>query len=417
MTIVNLYFPPDGSPTGRLAAELAAHRAHRGDKVTVVTSTAHYASGRRLQESIHEGITIYRVRTLRGSAATIAGRALQYAAFFAGAAWRLVRLPRQDLVICMSTPPFAGALGLLHRLLHRRVSLVLWNMDCYPEILEVCGLIKPGGAAARTCRRISRFILGRADHVVCPDEAMVDLLKAFHAPAGPRPSWSVVPNWEPRSRFPHPARVPDWEGRGRLGLGGRFVVLHLGNAGYGHDFRTLLRAAAELRGERVTFLFLGGGIEQARLKESAARSSLDNVLVHPYVPQEELASAAASADMGLVALAHGALGVMSPSKLHAYLGAGLPVLYLGPEGGNVDVAIRRFGCGLRVAQGDVPGLVAALRRALQDSGWLKDAGRRARRAFEEAYSDEAALPQLDRVIDGIALPAASPGDAGARAAA
>ena len=32
---------------------------------------------------------------------------------------------------------------------------------------------------------------------------------------------------------------------------------------------------------------------------------------------------------------------MSPSKLHANLAAGLPVLYVGPEGSNVDEAIKR----------------------------------------------------------------------------
>lgn len=416
LAIVNLYFPPDGSsPTARLAAELAAHRAERGDEVTVVTSGARYATGRHAEGSSHERLVVHRVRTPRGTAGTIAGRALQYAAFFAGAGWRMLSLPRHDLVICMSTPPFAAALGVLHRGLHRRVRLLLWNMDCYPEVLEVCGLIKPGGVAARACRRLSRFILSRTDHVICPDQAMVDLLKAFHAPVGPRPAWCVVPNWEPRARFP--ARAPAWEGRSRLGLRGRFVVLHLGNAGYGHDLRTLFRAAQELRGERVSFLFLGGGSEHERLRKSAAGAGLDNVLLHPYVPHEQVASVAASADMGLVALADGALGVMSPSKLHAYLGAGLPVLYLGPEGGNVDTAIRRFGCGVRVAQGDTPALVAALRRAIRDSKWLKHAGRRARFAYEQAYSDEAALPLIDRVIDGYASQAAAPGDAGARAAA
>ncbi len=415
LAIVNLYFPPDGSPTGRLAADLARHRARRGDEVTVVTSRASYAPGRRGAVSVPEGLTVHRIVAPRGAADTIRARFLQYAAFYAGAAWRLCRLPRQDVVICMSTPPFAGALGVIHRWLHPRARLVLWNMDCYPEILEACGLIRAGGAAARACRRVSRFILARSDHVVCPDQAMADLLKGFHAPAGPGPAWSVIPNWEPRAAFP--ARVGAWEGTRRLGLRDRFVVLHLGNAGYGHDFRTLLQAAQELRDDRVAFLFVGGGVEHACLREAALRLRLDNLLVHPYVPQEELGPVIASADMGLVALADGALGAMCPSKLHAYLASGRPVLYVGPPGGNVGAAIERFGCGVRVAQGDAGRLAGALRRAMSDSRWLKHAGRRAREAFEQSYCDEAALPQLDRVIDAAASRASAPGDAGARAAA
>ena len=45
------------------------------------------------------------------------------------------------------------------------------------------------------------------------------------------------------------------------------------------------------------------------------------------------------------------LGVMSPSKLHSNLAMGLPILYVGPEGGNVDEAIRRFGCGVSLRPG------------------------------------------------------------------
>jgi glycosyltransferase involved in cell wall biosynthesis len=415
LAIVNLFFPPDGSPTARLAHELARHRARRGDEVTVVTSRARYAPARRGEEPGEPKLTVHRVFAPRGAAVTVRGRLLQYAAFFASAAWRMLRLPRQDVIICMSTPPFAGLLGALHRLLHPRTRLVLWCMDCYPEILEACGLIRAGGGAARALRRVSRFLLARSDQVVCPDQAMADLLKAFHAPPRLRAAWSVVPNWEPRAAFP--GRSGPWEGTKRLGLERSFVVLHLGNAGYGHDFRSLVQAAQELRGDRVRFLFLGGGVEHARLRETALRLGLDNLLVEPYVAQDQLAAAAASADMGLVALADAALGVMCPSKLHTYLASGLPVLYIGPPGGNVSEAIERFACGVRVAQGDARGLAAALRRAMADSRWLKHAGRRARAAFEEAYCDEAALPPLDRVIDSAGSRAAKPGDAVARAAA
>ena len=45
ITIVNLYYPPDVSPTARLAASLAEHRAGLGDEVTVVTSRGRYAGG------------------------------------------------------------------------------------------------------------------------------------------------------------------------------------------------------------------------------------------------------------------------------------------------------------------------------------------------------------------------------------
>jgi UDP:flavonoid glycosyltransferase YjiC (YdhE family) len=87
---------------------------------------------------------------------------------------------------------------------------------------------------------------------------------------------------------------------------------------------------------------------------------------------------------------------MSPSKLHANLAAGLPVVYVGPEGSNVDEAIQRHGVGRSLRHGDVEGLVRAVRELAADDGVRA----RARRAFEEHYSDAAALPAFDAVLEG-----------------
>ena len=65
ITIVNLYYPPDVSPTARLAASLAGHRAALGDEVTVVSSTARYADGARGSASQDDRVTVHRVRAPR----------------------------------------------------------------------------------------------------------------------------------------------------------------------------------------------------------------------------------------------------------------------------------------------------------------------------------------------------------------
>jgi hypothetical protein len=86
---------------------------------------------------------------------------------------------------------------------------------------------------------------------------------------------------------------------------------------------------------------------------------------------------------------------MSPSKLHANLAAGLPVLYVGPEGSNVDEAITRFEAGRSLREGDVDGVVEAVRELRGDT----KARTRAREAFETAYSDAAALPAFDLLLE------------------
>jgi glycosyltransferase involved in cell wall biosynthesis len=134
--------------------------------------------------------------------------------------------------------------------------------------------------------------------------------------------------------------------------------------------------------------------------------------MHPYVHKDETPALLAEAGAALITLDDDALGLMSPSKLHSALASGLPVLYIGPAGSNVDEAIRRFGCGVSLRHGDVDGLVDAI-RTLQAGGPVAEGLRAsARRAFEQAYSDAATLPRFDQVLAGTAgREVGGPGDA------
>ncbi len=119
-----------------------------------------------------------------------------------------------------------------------------------------------------------------------------------------------------------------------------------------------------------------------------------------YVPHDVLPSVLASADVALITLRDEMLGVMSPSKLHSALAAGLPILYIGPPGGNVHEAIERFGCGISLRHGDVDGVVDFLSRLRSDPGARQDYALRSRQAFEAAYTDQIGLARFDSLLDG-----------------
>jgi glycosyltransferase involved in cell wall biosynthesis len=50
-------------------------------------------------------------------------------------------------------------------------------------------------------------------------------------------------------------------------------------------------------------------------------------------------------------------------------------------------------------QGDVAGLVEAIRRLRSDPDLAAGLSRKARRAFEETYSDRSALPRFDALLE------------------
>jgi glycosyltransferase involved in cell wall biosynthesis len=336
---------------------------------------------------------------------------------------RAVLLPRQDVIIALTTPPYIALAGVLQKIIHPRTRLVLWNMDCYPEAVERTGMIRPGGIVSRMMRAINRAIFRRLDHLVCLDSAMKELLLSQYAPSNRTLPCSIIPNWERADLFPtwereapaepHPGRgaapaepcppqhprPSAWDNPVVDSLRDRFVILYLGNAGYGHEFKTMLDAAEELRAEPVTFLLVGGGALRPWIAEQAKTRGLANILLCDYVPKEKTRDVMAVADCALITLEDYAAGVMSPSKLHSNLAMGLPVIYVGPKGSNVDEAIERFGCGIRVRPGEGRQVADFIRQMRSNSEQHAALRRRARQAFDEAYCDRRTLPQFDALLE------------------
>ncbi|MBA2496932.1 MAG: glycosyltransferase family 4 protein [Acidimicrobiia bacterium] len=416
VAILNQFYAPDLSPTAHLAASLATHRAARGDEVTVVAGAGDYTGrgadggGRRRWARGGNGgggPRVLRVWNPGLGRVRVAARLLDYLAFSAGALARVLPLPRQDVLVVMTTPPFLVVAAVAHKLLRgkgRRCRVVLWSMDCYPDAAERYGTIRPGGLASRSLRALNRWTYRHLDDVVCLDGAMVELLRSQYAPAGDdSPRFTVIPNWEPLSLFPPTSGAPPvWAGYTTDPvLADRFVVLYQGNLGYGHPYATVLGAAARLEadGDAVGWLFMGGGARWDAFGAEARAAGLRHLVRHGYLPKAEITEVLAGAGASLIILDDNALGVMSPSKLHSSLATGRPILYVGPRGSNVDDAIERFDCGVSLREGDVDGLVTAVRRLRDDPGWAADVRARARTAFETAYCDAATLPAFDELID------------------
>ncbi|HLF37731.1 MAG TPA: glycosyltransferase family 4 protein [Anaerolineales bacterium] len=402
LTLINQFYPPDFAPTGELAASLAEHRVQLGDQVTVVTSQGGYVPESPVEAAPPtSNPRIHRLWTPRLGKQTLALRLIDYSLFYAQAAIRLALLPQQDLIVSLTTPPLIALAGALHKWLHRETRLILWSMDCYPEVPERAGVLRPGSIPSRFIRWLNRRLFRALDYLVCLDTPMEQLLKAQYESSNPKLPTSVIHNWEPAMSYPKDLLPPPWPMAGELDLSGKFVVLYLGNAGYGHRFETVLDAADQLRTEPVIFVFIGGGQKWSELKRTKEQRGLANLHVLRYVPDAETQSAMAAADCALVTLRDSYLGVISPSKIHSNLAMGLPLIYIGPEGGNVDEAIRLYQCGVSLHHGDVDGTVEFIRRLQAQPKQLKVFRSQARRAFEEAYSDVVCLPQFDRVLEQV----------------
>ena len=222
ITLINQYYVPDISPTAQLSGSLAEGLATLGHEVTIVASRGGYVAPAKGAGSAGEKQDTVRRCTASGllqlGKKASSSRRIDYICFYLFASLRMVRLPAQDVIISLTTPPYIAWTGVFHRLLHPRARLVLWNMDCYPDAAELAGVIKKNGAGKSSwMRAMNRALFSRLDHLICLDVAMRDLLVPQYGPKNRELPVSVVPNWERLAAFPA-------EGPGKAGLekGSRF---------------------------------------------------------------------------------------------------------------------------------------------------------------------------------------------------
>ncbi len=405
LTILNQFYTPDISPTAHMAGSLAEHRAGLGDHVTVVASKCKYVSSPTLDPNAEgtPNLKIYRIRSTNLGKGSLIRRCVDYLTFHLQATYRMGVLPRQDVIISMTTPPFVALVTLFHRFFHRRTRIILWVQDCYPEMAERSSMIRAGGLISRLARSFNRFLFRRLDRLVVLDSAMKELMDNNYGKSSLAPlSIEIIPNWEKFNRFPssfveEPASVP--ASLERFFTEGKFVVLYLGNAGAGHRFEAILEIAYELRDLPFLFLFIGGGSKWRWIAEQKAERGLCNLELHGYISKEMTPAVMARAHCAFVTMRNETLGVISPSKIHSCLAMGLPLLYIGPARSNVDEAIERFDCGVSLRPNAFQGAMEFLKELRESPQKLQQLRRKARAAFEQAYSDRCSLPKFDRLLN------------------
>ena len=390
IVFVNRFYAPDHSATSQQLTDLAVELVTRGVEVRVVTSRLRYdgPGGLLPPRETLDGVSVYRVSTSAFGRSTLAGRAIDYATFYVAAAARLIALLRRgDVVVALTDPPLISIpVGWVGRVSGaRRVN---WLHDIFPEVAAELGMAVGRGVSGRVLTWLRNGSLRAAVLNVVLGRLMCERVAAMGV--DPR-MIAVIPNWADGVAI---RPVPRGENslRAEWGLDGRFVVGYSGNMGRAHEFRTIVDAAAALQGERDTvFLFIGGGAQKALISVAAAEHGLANLLFKPYQPRDRLAQSLSVADVHLVSLRPELEGLVVPSKFYGIAAAARPALFIGDPEGEIGAEIRAADCGRCVRQGDVEGLVAAI-RALRDSAELRERmGHNARRIFDARYDKSIAI--------------------------
>lgn len=397
--LLNQVFWPDTAATAQHGHDLARHLVAHGDSVTAVASRSIYGdkgSALPARDSV-DGIEIHRVgRSLFGKRSTL-GRAADFALFYVAALFRVLTLPRHDVVVCFTTPPFIAAVGLLLRLF-RGTKTVVWLMDMYPDVPVAAGMMRAGSLPHRFFEWIDRRILRNSDAVIVLGRCMAERVRAKGVAAERMHLvnvWSDPNEVRVLPRMENPYRT-EWS------IGDRFVVQYSGNFGVGHDMTAMCDAMRRLAGDdRIRWVLVGGGVRKKEVERAIAEGGIANAVVAAHQPRARLGELLALGDVHLVTIAPGFEGTLVPSKFYGVLAASKPTLYVGPTSSEVALVVDERRAGVAVEVGDGESLSRAILRMVDDPSAARSMGERGRRATEDELGMDFACAKWRRILAGV----------------
>jgi glycosyltransferase involved in cell wall biosynthesis len=375
--VLNQYYWPGVEATAHLLADLCEALADEFD-VTVVTGMVPGLASPGQTE--RNGVRILRVGSTAYDRSKLTLRAVNYLTYLALSFVEALRVPRPDVVLCMTDPPVIADVAIVVAK-RFRVPFVVVTQDVFPEVAVALKRLDSASLVV-ALRLATRIYLERADRIVAIGDRMRERLEekgADHERIVVIPNWVDAADLGPRPRDNEWAREHD--------LVDKFVVMHSGNIGHAQDLDALIRAATFLRDlDDLRIVLIGGGARRQELKELARLLELEQTVFMGYQPRERLAESLSSADVHVVGLARGLAGYVVPSRLYGVLAVARPVIASAEETSETASVVRRARCGVVVPPGRPELLARAIRRAYDGELDLGGMGERGR-AFVAAEGD------------------------------
>jgi glycosyltransferase involved in cell wall biosynthesis len=209
----------------------------------------------------------------------------------------------------------------------------------------------------------------------------------------------LIPNVSDVEHFS--PEIADPAFRERHNLDGKFLAVYAGAMGVTNGIDQLVDAAVALREagvDGVTIVAAGNGTEKERIERLVDELGLENMVVLPDIPRDEVPLLVGAADVTLTAFApYPVLQTNSPNKFFDSLAAGKPAIV------NLDGWLHRLvdekRVGVYVPAGDGGALAETLADLAGKPELVRELGRNARALAEQEFSRDLLADRLADVLE------------------
>ena len=397
--ITTQYFYPENFRISDFAFKMA----ERGHQVSVLTGTPNYPVGKnfgdytRLSCEVINDVNVYRVPLIPRGKSRGFELAVNYISFVFSAITFgpfLLRNSKPDIVFSVNySPATVGLVGAFFSKI-KKVPLVLWVQDLWPDSLQATGAVRSKlilrlvGSMVSWIYRQSTLIFIQAksfaQYIACRGVTDPEKIKYF-------PNWAED-TYDISSNFvTHHAQdlIPK----------DRFIIMFAGNLGVAQALESVLRAVDLCRDYPIHWILLGDGREKDKLHIAVRDLDLENhISLLGRYPLEDMPYFFKLADVMLVTLKKDPVFSMTvPGKIQSYLKCGKPILSsLDGEGARV---VEDSGAGVNVSSEDYTGLAeAAVKLSMLTPDALDEMGNKGQEYYSEVFEVNTLLAQFERDV-------------------
>ena len=392
--IVTQYFWPENFRINDLVLELK----NRGHELTILTGKPNYPSGKiymdfkKNPENFQEycGVEVIRAPILARSSGFFR-LGLNYLSFLIGATffgtWSLQK-KSFDLIFVYGPSPITVALPAIFLARIKKIPVVFWVLDLWPESLSAVGavhsknILKLTGYLVRVIYKNCTLVLGQSQSFVsrialyCKDKSKI----------------RYYPSWAEDIFNSKPSKAPEVPIKTNS-----FNIVFAGNIGESQDMPAILDAAQILKSNsNIRWLIIGNGSKYKWLQAEVTRRNLESqILTLGRYPIERMPSFYAHADALLVTLKkEPVFSLTIPAKLQSYLMAGIPVLgMLDGEGAKL---INDAKAGISSPASDPEALASSVLQMISKSSSERDEmGRRGSEHIKKQFNRSLLISKLE----------------------
>ena len=349
-------FQPDPASVGQHLTDVSVEMVRRGYKVVAYTSVRGYddPSVRYRKREYFKSVEIRRLRFAGFGKKNLLYRSFGVASFILQSILRMLFMKNLDCVLFSTTPPMIGVAAVIAKKL-RRVPIAYWAMDLNPDQLIMMGKLNENGPVARFLEVVNVLILRNSDSISTLDAYMAHRIGRRGESIS---KISIAPPWPHDNGLATPVDHTHNAFRRQHRIGRKLLIMYSGNHSFANPLTTLLEACVQFRDhDDVCFMFIGGGQGKAEVERYITDFDLHNALSLPYQPIEDLGRSLSAADVHVVTLGNGMVGVIHPCKIYGAMSVGRPILYIGPRPSHISDILENHSCGWHVNHGDVQGCI------------------------------------------------------------